>query len=106
MARRAEVRLAGPRSPGERLHIHAVHPEHPNAGTIELAVAVNGIPVGRARIRDNRSGRHLFALPAGVVGVEEMTVTLEVNKTYKIPPDTRELGLAFGVVELAAPDGR
>ncbi len=100
MARRAEVRLAGPRSANERLRIHAIHSEQPSAGPVQLTVSVNGIRIGQVEIRDNRSGVHIFSLPAAVVRLREMTVALETSRTFKAPGDTRDLGLAFGVVEL------
>ncbi|HYM13106.1 MAG TPA: glycosyltransferase family 39 protein [Bryobacterales bacterium] len=100
MGRRAELRLAAPRRPGERLRIEAIYPERLNVGTLHLSVAVNGIAIGTAEIRDVRSTDHEFALPAAVVGLGEMTVTLEVDRTFRAAPDPRELGLAFGVVEV------
>ncbi len=106
MSRRAELRLAGPRSAGDRLRVEAIYPDHVDAGPVQLAVSVNGTSVGRAEVRDARSGTHVFPLPASLLGVKEMTVTLETDRTLRLPGDPRDLGLAFGVVELIAGDGR
>ncbi len=100
MGERAEVRLAAPRSAGERLHIRAIYPDHYHVGTIYLTVLVNGIPAGRAAICDSRSSELTFSLPASVTGLSEMTVTLEAGPTFRPPGDTRNLSLAFGVIEL------
>jgi hypothetical protein len=101
MGRRAEVRLAAPESSSERLHIEAFYPEHLNPGKFLLSVSVNGMPAGCAEVRDGASASRWFALPAALVGSREMTVTLEVDRTFRVPGDARELGLAFGFVELA-----
>ena len=100
MGRRAELRMAAPRSAAERLRIHAIHSDQPAAGPVRLTVSVNGIRLGQVEIRDNRSGVHSFSLPAEVVGLPEITVTLETDRTFKAPGDTRDLGLAFGILEL------
>ncbi|MBI3666095.1 MAG: glycosyltransferase family 39 protein [Acidobacteria bacterium] len=100
MGRRAQVRLAGPRSPEDRLRIQAIHSEQPQAGPVHLSVSVDGIPIGRVEIRNNRTGEHIFPLPPSLIGKQEITVTLETDRTFRIPGDERDLGLAFGVVEL------
>jgi hypothetical protein len=61
---------------------------------------VNSVPVGRAEIRDSQSDVHFFPVPRAVVGLEEITVTLETDRTLRVPDDPRELGIAFGVIEL------
>ena len=100
MGRRAEVRLAGPRSGSEKLRIRAIYPEHFELGNVQVAVSVNGIPVGRGVVHDPRSVEHTFPLPQSVVGLDEITVTLETDHTFRAPGDERDLSLAFGVVEL------
>ena len=99
MGRRAEVRLAAPRSERERLRIRAFYGRPASLGPVELTVSVGGVVVGRVLIRDDRTGEHTFALPAAARG-EEMTVTLETDRTFRVPGDSRDLGLAFGVIEL------
>jgi hypothetical protein len=105
MGRRAEVRLAGPRSAADRLRIEAIYPEHSNWGAIALTVAVNGTEIATARISDSRSARRIFALPPECAGQEEITVTLETDRTIRLPDDPRHLGLAFGVIELLSAPG-
>ena len=100
MARRAEVRVAGPRSAGEKLHVEAIYPEHLNLGPIKLAVSVNGVKVGEFTIHDRHSARQEFALPRTVLGQNEMTVTLETDRTFRPTDDPRDLGIAFGVIGL------
>ena len=96
----AEVRLAGPRSPQEKLRLETFYPEHLAPDPIRLTVSINSVAVGRAEIRDRHSGVHLFPVPASAVGLEEITVRLEAERTFRASPDPRDLGAAFGVVEL------
>ena len=100
MGRRAEVRLAAPRSAGGRLRLEAIYPNELDIGSFHLKVSANGLPLGTVEIRDKHSEQHVLALPASVVGLEEMTITLEVDRTFRAPNDPRDLGLAFGVLEL------
>ena len=103
MGQRAELRLAGPRFAGERLRLRAIYPEHLDIGAVQLTVAVNGIRIGRVEIRDRRSSERVFPLPASLVGSPEITVTLETDRTFRLSRDPRQLGLAFGVIELVSP---
>ena len=41
-----------------------------------------------------------FALPESVAGRTEMSVTVEVARTFRPAADPRELGLAFGTFEV------
>lgn len=41
-----------------------------------------------------------MALPAALVGRREMRVEISVSRTIRRPPEARELGLAFGSLEL------
>ncbi len=100
MGRRAEVRLAGPRSTADRLRIEAHYPDGLNVGVLRLTVSINGVPIGRAEIRNSESAEPVFSLPPSAVGMDEMTVTLELDRTFRVPTDARDLGLALGVVEL------
>ncbi len=93
MSRRAEVRLAAPQSPGDRLRIEAINPEYSHSGPFLLAVSANGVRLGRVEIRDERSCRRFFDLPASFLGAEEITIALEIE-------DAGAERLAFGVIEL------
>ncbi|MBI3694549.1 MAG: hypothetical protein HY238_06880 [Acidobacteria bacterium] len=103
MGRRAEVRLAGPRSAGERLAVAVIYPDNPRSSVFRYTVSVNGMVVGRAEVASRASVRREFSLPAMVVGLPEMTVALEAEHTFSDPLEARELGLALGVVELVGP---
>jgi hypothetical protein len=100
MGRIAEVRIAGPRFGRERLRIRAIYPDHFRLAPTRVSVSVNGTPVGTGLVRDPQSVEHTFALPSSVVGLDEMTVTLQTDHTFRAPGDERDLSLAFGVIEL------
>jgi len=39
-----------------------------------------------------------LALPDSLVGQPEMPVAIAVDRTFRLPPDDRELGLSFGEI--------
>ncbi len=99
MSGRAEVRLMAPTHRGSRLRIRAIAPPLPEYA-VRVTVTVNGIVVGNADIRDPSSTEHVFALPDSLMNASELKVTLKTNRTFRVPPDVRELGAAFGVIEV------
>ncbi len=38
--------------------------------------------------------------PDGLVGRESLPVTLELERTFRVPTDLRDLGLSFGTFEI------
>jgi hypothetical protein len=100
MGRRAELRMAAPKTSGRRLRIRAVYPTSRNVGPIRLTVFINGMRAGEAEIRDEASTEHFFPLPDSVIGSGEMTVRVETDHTFRAPPDERDLSVAFGTFEL------
>lgn len=98
MGPRAELRLAGPRSAEDRLRVVAFAPEA--LGTVHLTVSAQSTLLGRVEISNQRWLDSTFSLPPSLLGVEEMTIVLETDRTIRLPTDNRDLGLAFGVVEL------
>jgi hypothetical protein len=41
-----------------------------------------------------------FPLPPGLHGKPSVNVSVEVERTFKAPPDVRELGVVFGSFEI------
>lgn len=99
MGRRAALRLAGPQTLQQKLHISGYCPAVLlSAGALELAVSVDGRRLGSRPITAGGAPfEQEFALPADLVGRPEMQVGLEVSRTFRPVPEDPELGLVFGV---------
>ena len=97
-ARRATVRLGGPRHGGEKLYIEGYCPaERLKKGPVRMKVSVEGLPVGEVLVDGaDRFFHHQFALPEGLVGRDSIEITIEVDRTMRVPGEHRELGLVFG----------
>jgi hypothetical protein len=103
MPAKASLRIAGPASPSEKLVLRGICPaENLAAGPVDLTVAADGIPLAPARITAaNASFEFAFALPESLVGKESIRVEIGVSRAVAPPGAGRELGLAFGAIELA-----
>lgn len=102
MPRRAVVWLGGPRSAEERLHIRGYCPaEHMAKGPVRMTVWVDGTRLGEVEIdQAGTEFRYEFALPLEAVGRERLEVVVETDRTVVPAGETRELGLAFGVLRV------
>ncbi len=98
MPKRATVRLAGPRSAGQKLVLAGYAPQQLlTEGPLKVFATVNGEPLAPATItRGGELFEIAFDLPAVVVGAEWLDVVVETERTFKAPPDIRELSLQFG----------
>ncbi len=95
MAKAASARLAGPQTAQQRLHIDGFVPAGALAnGPLTLLIKVDAKPAGALRIDTPDSLLTAdFALPQAAIGQREITITLEVSRTFRPPGDPRELGL-------------
>jgi len=101
MPKRATVKLAGPAEPGQKLYLRGYYPEDQlRGGPVSVAVTVDGAPLAAASIRSGGSFELAFPLPPSAVGKPAMRILLEVSRTFRTPPDVRDLGLAFGTIEV------
>jgi hypothetical protein len=101
MSARAEVRLAGPAKPSERLFLSGFCPESFVKQPLQLTVKANGFTLGEVEITSlNSTFESTFHLPERLVGQPEMVVELSVNRTVTLPGDGRALGLVFGRIGL------
>jgi hypothetical protein len=97
MPERATVRLAGPASPGQKLHLNGLAPEQlVKTGPVEVTVAVDGKPLSTVTLRAAGPFEWSFALPAACVGAREIEIAVEASRTFSPPGDARRLSLAFG----------
>ncbi len=95
MSDHAEVRLAGPVRPGQRLWLAAFQP---NPAVVTITVSANQLDLGTLQISGPREFKESFVLPDALAGVREILVTIRLDKTWMAPPDVRELGLSFGKI--------
>lgn len=99
MPQRATVRLGGP---AQTLRLSGYCPaEQVAAGPVHLTVRANGHAFGPVRLdRGNAPFELSFSLPEPVARATEITVELEVDRTFARPQDGRPLGLVFGSIGL------
>jgi len=102
MPKRASLRIGGPRAPGQRLYLRGYCPTGAlQEGPLSVTVTVNGAVLEPAAVHPGENSFALsFPLPAPVAGASEMEVVVEVGRTFRLPPDNRDLGLAFGAFEV------
>lgn len=98
MPKRATVRMRASQTGARTLRISGYCPAAAlQKGALHMIVAVNGAANPAVFIK-KANAPFEFGLRPGLSG--ELEVALEVDRTFRAPPDERELGLAFGVFEL------
>lgn len=103
MPKTAKVKLSGPTSPSQNLHITGfAHSSLLAAGPVTLRFSADGYQIGSAEVRKPDEQFALdFAIPAGLVDREWMEITIEVSRVLRRGGgDTRELGMVFGTFAL------
>ncbi len=97
MGRKATVRMGGPASASEQLHLSGTCA----GGPANVTVSVDGAALPPAHIGSGESAFDLaFAFPREAAGKPQIQLTVETDRTVRAPGDNRELGLAFGVFEI------
>jgi hypothetical protein len=89
--------MGAPATRGQSLHVHAVCA----AGQLPLTVTaiVEGRPLAPV-VASQTEFDAAFTLPDALIGLPELRVALEVNRTVRPPNDPRTLGIALGLVEI------
>jgi hypothetical protein len=102
MPRRASVSLHGPLTRDAQLHLSGFcPPQQAVEKPLTVVVSVNGVVLGRPRIsRSNALFDLSLPLPAQFAGKPKIEVTIEVDRTFTVPGDGRELGLIFGTIQV------
>jgi hypothetical protein len=96
MGKRATIRIGAPERSGEKLYLRGWC-----GAALQVRVWANGRMLGARELGSGEPAFELqFALPDSEIGKPEMTVAVEVDHTFRQSPDQRDLGLAFGVVEV------
>lgn len=98
MPKRATVRLGGPRTAAEKLYVEGYCPAEALAkGPVELTLSMDGKPLPPVLIsRPNQRFEFSFPLPAESIGKKSVELAVEVDRTFVVPSEKRELGLVFG----------
>ena len=100
MPKRATLKMSGPPTNGRSLYLHGYcTAEQLATGPLNVTVSVDGkaLPIGVIRTGEFSLS---FGLPDGVTGEREMQVAIEVSRAVRPLSDPRELGLAFGSIEV------
>lgn len=105
MPKRATVWLAGPRSPEEKLHLKGYCAAGLlAAGPVKLTTVIGGHRSRPAVLSDGDKDFDLwFDLPAESLGKPSLEIAIELSRSFRVPDDNRELGVAFGTIEIRAP---
>jgi hypothetical protein len=100
MPKRASVRMRISGDRAQTLHLSGYCPGAAvRNGALHMIVSVNAAAFPAVSIdKGDAPFEFDFPLPSGLP--KEIEVTLEVDRTFRSPPDMRDLGLAFGVVEI------
>lgn len=100
MPQSASLKLAGPDSAAQKLHLRGnCTDDQVKAGPLTVTVTVNGSTLPSAIIRNSSFDLDL-PLPPELVGKPEVQIGLAVSRTFRPPGEGRELGLAFGTIEI------
>jgi hypothetical protein len=99
---RATLRMRGPSGPGGELVVRGLCPRQQVAdGPLRLITTAGGHRFPTSTItEDNLSFEFRYPLPADLVRRTEVELTLEPERTFRAPGDTRDLGVAVGTVEI------
>jgi hypothetical protein len=99
MPKRATLRIGGTRTRTDRLYLSGFGP--PN----EIRVNLDGILIGQIVLKKGDSSFHVsLALPDQLLGKKEVEAAIEAQHTFRGTGDTRDLSLAFRLIEIRQPD--
>jgi hypothetical protein len=92
------VRLGGPKTTGQKLHLSGFAPgELFQGGPIHLTVIADGEALSTFTLEAKDNEFDLTAeMPARSLGRIETLITLQTDRIYIPPGDGRKLSLAFG----------
>ena len=102
MGKAASLVMRGPAGPSGTLTIRGHCPElQVMNGPLSLLITINGKPFPPSLIdKTNLAFQFSYPVPAQLTNATKMTVGLTVNRTIRLDPDTRDVGLVFGDFEV------
>jgi hypothetical protein len=104
MSKRATAEIAPPEREGGTLTISGTCPDvHFSRGPLMLTVSVDGHPLPPSRI-DPTNARFTFTypLPSGLTEKRKLHIGLEVDRTIRLAPDERDLGVSISRIEVSS----
>jgi hypothetical protein len=102
MPQHATLRIGGPRSLSESLHMQGFCPDPMfRAGPLPVRVAVDGNALPEVQLRKS-DGRFdiSFPLPKEAMGKTSVEVTLDAGRSFRASGDSRDVSLLFGLFEI------
>ena len=96
------MRIGGPATKDEKLYLRGFCPEiETTPGPLDVTVAVDGTTLPLVQVAQGQIlFDFAFSLPAGLVGKPKMEISVDVGRTIRLPGDSRDLSLAFGIFEV------
>jgi hypothetical protein len=91
------VKLRGPREPAAKLYVVGYCPAAAlKSGPLGMQIAVDGEKLHRVSVlKPDDNFSFTFDLPAKLAWRPSVEVTVDLDRAFLVPPDTRPLGLAF-----------
>ena len=100
MPKRASVQMTNPKLQAQKLRVAGYAPAAAlKNGAVHMTVSVNGVSFPVVAV-DKADKQFEFEFPIERGSKRQIEVVVELDRTFKVPGDQRELGLAFGVFEL------
>lgn len=100
MPGRATLRIAGPEHAGQHLYLHGYcTPDQVRAGPVTVSVTLDGTLLASNQVSGTEFELNL-PLPQSTVGKPVLHLALAVSRTAQPAGDPRDLGLAFGQIEI------
>ena len=93
----AVVYLPGPSAAGQKLRLHCFASDQQlKSGPLQLALTVDGEAEPVKTLSGGNEFRLEYDLPARLLGKPRIEVAFTLDRTFRPPNDSRDLGLAFG----------
>jgi hypothetical protein len=71
-----------------------------NAGQLGVRISVEGQALPVSWLRQAGNFELAWDLPEGLAAKPKLTLAIEVDRTFKVPGDTRDLGLPVSSIEI------
>jgi hypothetical protein len=101
MPKSATVKLSGIDPAARKIYVTGyVPPVVLASGPVTMRLLGNGIEIASVALNAADPFSLEFPLPAALLGVSGIQVTVELNKVVKVPGDPRDLGMIFGTFSI------